>query len=266
MSPYPNLISNSILINETIDFLQSFGGRAPAVKVVNSVMRISEPAPDLARLLVSDLVATDPRLFMNDEFVELVPNGLENQDLAEADYVVFDFETTGAKTPPCRVTEIGAFRVKHGKITDEYNTLVNPETPIPMFISQLTGITDSMVRNAPRFRDIMTDFLDFIGDSILVAHNAHFDIRFLNHEIGKVHADYRVANPYLCTVKLSRRLIRNIQNHRLNTLADYYSISLENHHRAGDDAKATAYIFVNLLEELQNRGVEDLATARNFRF
>jgi DNA polymerase-3 subunit alpha (Gram-positive type) len=266
MSPYPNLISDSVLINETIDLLRSFGGRASAVKVVDSVMRISKPAPDLAKLLVLDLVQTDPRLFLNEDTLELVKSDFENRDLAETDFVVFDLETTGAKTPPCRVTEIGAFRLKGGKIIEEYNTLVNPEVPIPMFISQLTGITNSMVKDAPFFREIMTDFLDFIGDSVLVAHNAHFDMRFLNHEIGRIHADYRVANPFLCTVRLSRRLVKNIQNHRLNTLADYYCVSLENHHRASDDAKATAHIFVNLLEELENRGVTDLATAQKFKF
>lgn len=266
MSPYPNLISDSNLINETIDFLQSFGGRAPAVEVVDSVMRISEPEPDLAKLLVSDLVNTDPRLVLNEDTLELVNEGFENRYLDETDYVVFDLETTGAKTPPCRVTEIGAFRVKGGEIVAEYQTLVNPETTIPIFISQLTGITDSMVEKAPIFREVMTEFLNFIGDSVLVAHNAHFDLRFLNHEIGRIHADYRVGNPYLCTVRLSRRLVKNIRNHRLNTLADYYSVSLENHHRASDDAKATAHIFVNLLEELQNRGVKDLATVRKFKF
>ncbi len=175
-------------------------------------------------------------------------------------------ETTGAKAPPCRITEIGAYRVKNGKITDEYQTLVNPETRIPLFISQLTGITDSMVRNAPKFCEVAADFLDFIGDSVLVAHNAHFDMHFLNHEIGRIHTDYRVRNPSLCTVRLSRRLLPDVENHRLNTLANHYSVALVNHHRASDDAHATAHIFLNLLEELHKRGVRDLATAKKFKF
>ena len=113
----------------------------------------------------------------------------------------------------------------------------------------------------------MTDFLDFIGDSVLVAHNAPFDMRFLNHEIKKIHEDYLVANPHLCTVRLSRRLNKNVvQNHRLKTLAEHYRVPLVNHHRAGDDARATAHIFVNLLAELENRGVSDLATVRKFKF
>ncbi len=266
MPPYPNLISDSLLINETIQLLQSVGGRASAVKVVDFVMKISAPEPNLARLLVSDLVEIDPRLQLVDDTLELVLNEFENRILAETNFVVFDLETTGAKSPPCRITEIGAYRVKNGRIIDEYQTLVNPETTIPLFISQLTGITDSMVRNAPKFHEVAADFLGFIGDSVLVAHNAQFDMRFLNHEIGRIHADYRVRNPSLCTVRLSRKLLPNVENHRLNTLANHYSVALVNHHRAADDAHATAHIFVNLLQELHKRGVRDLATAKKFKF
>jgi DNA polymerase-3 subunit alpha (Gram-positive type) len=228
-------------------------------------MKISQPAPDFAKTLVLDLIEIDPRLQMNEDTVELVPQKFANRRLDETDYVVFDFETTGAKTPPCRVTEIGAYRVKNGAITDEFHTLINPETPIPFFITQLTGISDRMVRHEPKFRDVAADFLDFIGDSVLVAHNANFDMRFLNHEIGRIHENYRVANPSLCTVQLSRKLLPHIENHRLNTVANYFSVSLVNHHRASDDARATAHIFINLLEHLQSRGVLDLATAKKLR-
>lgn len=260
------MISDSLLVSETIELLQSFGGRASAAAVVDYVMKIRAPEPDIARLLVSDLIETDPRLHLNEDTVELIEENLEQRILSETDFVVFDLETTGAKTPPCRITEIGAYRVRNGKVADEFHTLVNPETQIPAFISQLTGISDAMVRNAPRFREIAADFLEFIGDSVLVAHNAHFDIRFLNHEIGRIFAEYRVANPHLCTVQLSRKLLPHIENHRLNTVAAYFSVALVNHHRASEDARATAHIFVNLLEELELRGVSDVATAKKIRF
>lgn len=266
MLPFPNLISDSLLISETIQLLQSFGGRAPAVKVVDYVMNIRKPEPNLAKLLAADLVKQDPRLYLNDDMLELVPSNAEQRKLAETDFVVFDLETTGAKSPPCRVTEIGAFRVRKGEIIAEFQTLVNPDAPIPIFISQLTGITDRMVKNAPRFSEIAAEFLNFIGDSILVAHNAHFDLKFLNHEIGRMHKDYRVGNHHLCTVKMSRKLLPHIENHRLNTIADYYRVALINHHRATDDARATAQIFVNLLNELQFLGVMDLAGAKKLKF
>lgn len=242
--------------------LRLFGGSASAVSVVDFVMKIRKPEPDLAKLLVSDLVGRDPRLHLNDETVELVGDGFEARVLAETEFVVFDLETTGTKAPPGRVTEIGAFRVRNGRLAEGFQTLLNPETPIPRFITGLTGISDEMVRGAPRFADIAADFLDFIGDSVLVAHNAPFDMRFLNHEIGMIFEDYRVANPCLCTVKLSRKLLPNIMNHKLKTVAEFYSIDLVNHHRASDDARATAQIFVNLLLRLDADGIRDLAAIK----
>ena len=262
MTPYPNLISDSLLINETIQLLQSFGGRASVVEVVDTVMKISRPPIDFAKLLVSDLVENDPRLQLNEDTLELIVFNHDARRLLETDFVVFDLETTGAKTPPCRITEIGAYRVSQGKIVAEFETLVNPETLIPPFIVDLTGITNAMVRNAPKFREVAADFLDFIGDAVLVAHNAHFDMRFLNHEIGRMHENYRLANPSLCTVQLSRKLLPHIENHKLKTVAEHYSISLVNHHRASDDARATAEIFVNLIEMLHDYGYHDLASIK----
>ena len=146
----------------------------------------------------------------------------------------------------------------------EFHTLVNPEVPIPPFITSLTGISDDMVRDAPRFSEVVDDFLRFIGDSVLVAHNSPFDLGFLNHEISLVHDECRVGNPALCTVQLSRRLLPDIENHKLKTVASYYSVDLINHHRASDDARATAKIFINLLKMLNEQGINDLGAARKF--
>jgi DNA polymerase-3 subunit alpha (Gram-positive type) len=234
--------------------------------VVDTIMAINTPPADFARKLVSDLVETDPRLKLTEDTLELIAVNHDSRQLYDTEYVVFDLETTGAKTPPCRITEIGAYRVSNGEIVGEFSTLVNPETLIPPFITDLTGITNSMVRNAPKFREIADDFLEFIGDAVLVAHNSHFDMRFLNHEIGRIYDGYRVANPCLCTVQLSRKLLPHIENHRLHTVAGYFSINIENRHRASDDAHATARIFVNLLLQLENLGVRDLATAKKFKF
>ncbi len=265
MTPYPNLISDSLLVNETIELLKSTGGNAPAVKVVDYVMNIPKTEPNLARSLVSDIVGSDPRLALNEDTVELIENGFYNRILSETDFVVFDLETTGAKTPPCRITEIGAYRIEKGKITDEYQTLVNPETPIPEFIVGLTGIDDEMVKDAPKFADIASDFLEFIDDAVLVAHNANFDMRFLNHEISRIHQDHRVGNPYLCTVQLSRKLLPELNNHRLHTVAEHYSIYIKNRHRAAGDAHATAKIFEDFLVKLEDREIKDLLAARKFK-
>lgn len=259
MTPYPNLISESLLINETVTLLRSFGGKASAVSVVDFVMKIRKPQPLLATLLVAELIECDPRLTLNGDTVELTEIGFGEQELADTEFVVFDLETTGAKAPPCRVTEIGAWKVKNGEVLDEFQTLVNPEMPIPFFITQLTGITDEMVAEAPPFADIAIDFLEFIGDSVLVAHNSGFDMRFLNHEIGVVFPEYKLANPCLCTVQLSRKLVPETVNHKLKTMAEFYRLDLTNHHRASADAYATAHIFINLLSRLHDGGVKNLA-------
>lgn len=264
MPPCSNLICESLLISETIDFLVSVGGAASAVSVVDYVMRIARPEPGLARLLVLELVERDPRLALTEDTVELCEPDHSAIALEETEYVVFDLETTGAKAPPCRITEIGAYRVKNFEVTDEFHTLVNPEMPIPPFITSLTGISDKMVKCAPRFCDVVDDFLGFIGDSVLVAHNARFDMGFLNHEVGRVYEDYRVANPSLCTVQLSRTLLPHIENHKLKTVANYFSIELINHHRASEDARATAGIFVNLLRDLRTNGVRNLGGVKKF--
>jgi DNA polymerase-3 subunit alpha (Gram-positive type) len=262
MPPYPNLISDSLLINETVALLRMFGGSASAVRVVDYVMNIRGAQPAMARILVQDLVERDPRLRLVEDRVELVQNAFDARKLLETDFVVFDLETTGAKAPPCRITEIGAFRVREGRIAEQFHTLVNPEMPIPAFITALTGISDDMVRHAPVFAEVADGFLKFVGDSVLVAHNAGFDMRFLNHEISLIYGEYRVVNPCLCTVQLSRKLLPQIENHKLKTVAEHYSISLVNHHRASDDARATAEIFVNLIEMLASTGVQDIASIK----
>lgn len=262
MVPHPNLVSDSRLINDAISLLKAFGGQASAVSVVDFVMKIRRPDPTLARALVADLIERDPRLMLNDDTVELTPDAYDDRELETTDFVVFDVETTGSKVPPGRMIEIGMYRVSEGRVADEFITLVNPGTAIPPFISQLTGITESMVAEAPPFAEIASDLLNFIGDSVLVAHNSGFDMGFLNHEIGLVHKDYRVANPCLCTVKLSRKLLPDIENHKLKTVADHYEVDLRNHHRAGPDARATAHIFINLLTQLRETGVNDLKSVR----
>jgi DNA polymerase III epsilon subunit family exonuclease len=248
-----------LLINETVALLRSFGGKASAVSVVDFVMKIRRPDPVFARMLVTDLIDRDPRLTLNGDTVELELQDFENRELADTEFVVFDLETTGVRTPPARITEIGAYKVRGGEVTGEFHALVNPEMPIPPFIVRLTGITDEMVAEAPLFGEVAHDLLNFIGDSILVAHNSGFDMRFLNYEIARVFPDQRLANPCLCTVQLSRKLLPDIVNHKLKTVAEHYSIDLVNHHRASADAYATAHIFLNLLTRMQEAGPTDLA-------
>jgi len=203
MAAHANLISGSILVMETIDYLVSVGGSAGASSVVEYVMNIQNANDAMSRALVSDLCERDPRISVDGDTVSLHEPDRDSIDLSQASYVVLDLETTGAKAPPCRIIEIGAYRVSGGAIVDEFNTLVNPETVVPEFISSLTGISNEMVRTAPKFGEVVADFLTFLGDSILVAHNYAFDPAFLNHEIAKVHEDASDWNPHVYPVELA---------------------------------------------------------------
>jgi DNA polymerase III epsilon subunit family exonuclease len=268
MPPYPNLVSDSSLVQDTIDLLVDFGGRAHASTIVDAVFKLSHIDDDLAGLLVADLVKNDRRFkFIENNTVELQEDGWQSRLLSELDFVVVDVEATGAKTPPNRLIELGAYRIKGGCIVDKFLSLVNPEIPIPRFVMALTGITNEMVKSAPVFADVAPRWLDFVSDSVLVAHNAPFDTSFLNHEISRVYPGHRMVNPHLCTVRLSRRTLPELTNHRLETIASHFSIPIISRHRAGSDALATAEIFLLLLSKLETEhDVKDLAAARNFQF
>jgi len=217
-------------------------------------------------MLVADLVRDDLRFKVLDgHTVELQTNCIETGPLGELDFVVVDVEATGAKMPPNRIIELGAYRIEKGRIVDEFVTLVNPELPIPRFVMTLTRISNDMVKAAPVFAEVAPRWLEFVNDAVLVAHNAPFDTTFLNHEISRVYPGHRMVKSHICTVKLSRRTLPGLANYRLDTIANHFSINIFNRHRAGSDALATAQIFIRLLARLNEHGVRDLATARTFR-
>ena len=268
MSPYPNLVSDSNLVQDTIELLTCSGGRAAASEIVDAVFKISHVDDELAGKLVFDLIGNDRRFkLIENNTVELLQDDSHSRLLRDLDFVVVDVEATGAKMPPNRLIELGAYRIRGGRIVDKFLSLVNPEIPIPRFVASLTGISNDMVKNAPVFAEVAPRWLDFVSDSVLVAHNAPFDTSFLNHEISRVYANHRMVNPHLCTVRLSRRAFPELSNHRLETIAQHFSIPIASRHRAGSDALATAEIFIVLLTELEEtHGIKDLAAARNFQF
>ena len=267
MPPYPNLVSDSTLVQDTIDLLTCSGGRAAASEIVDAVFKLSHIDDELAGLLVADLIRNDRRFKLDNNTVELLQDDSYSRLLKDLDFVVVDVEATGAKKPPKRLIELGAYRIRGGRIVDKFLSLVNPEIPIPRFVMSLTGISNDMVRRAPVFADLAPQWLDFVSDSVLVAHNAPFDTSFLNHEISRVYPGHRMVNPHLCTVRLSRRALPDLLNHRLDTIANHFSIPIVSRHRAGSDALATAEIFLLLLTKLEDaHGIKDLAGARNFQF
>lgn len=177
--------------------------------------------------------------------------------LREEDWVVVDVETTGG-TPSGghRITEVAAVRVSGGQIQQVFSTLVNPCRPIPTMISRLTGITDAMVRNAPRFREIASELTDELEGRVFVAHNAPFDWRFVCAEL-ELGRGITLSGRRLCTVRLARKLLPQLPSRSLGALAEYFGLVLEAHHRAQDDAVATAHVLVRLIDMLADRGIED---------
>ena len=192
--------------------------------------------------------------YLVDDKKELVENS-RGQSLSGS-YVVFDIETTGFSPEKNHIIEIGAVKVVEGTITEKFSTFVNPDVPIPFNIEQLTGINDTMVLAAPKIDAALPRFLAFCQDCALVAHNASFDVGFIAHEARKQGMEF--APTVLDTVAMARHLLPNLNRFKLDTVAKALNISLENHHRAVDDAGATAEIFVKFVKMLRDRDVENL--------
>lgn len=172
------------------------------------------------------------------------------------EFCVFDIETTGFSALNSAITEIGAVIVKDGEVLDRFNTFADPGAPIPRNITELTGITDDMVAGAPSQIDAVKAFLEFAGDRLLIAHNANFDIGFIRATAEKNHI--RFDPTYLDTVAMSRYVNPELQNHKLDTLADYFGLGDFNHHRASDDAAMLAAIFKCMTDKLEKEGVRDI--------
>lgn len=179
----------------------------------------------------------------------------KNQGLDDT-YVVFDIETTGLSNTQDKITEIGAVKVKNNQIIDTYSTFVNPEMPLSEKISKLTGITDDMLKDAPKIDKVINEFLDFVKDSVLVAHNASFDVGFIRK--AAFNNDIDVKNTVLDTLELSRTLFPELSKHKLDIVAKHLEVSLENHHRAVDDAMATAQIFIKCIDILKSKAIKTL--------
>lgn len=162
---------------------------------------------------------------------------------------VIDIETTGLDPQSDDIIEIAAVKIENGAITSKYQTLVKPEKAVPFYISQLTGITDDMLSSAPQIEHILEEFLAFIKNSALCAHNAPFDIGFINQKLI-LHNKWQLNNPIIDTLPLSRLLFPNLLNHQLETIAELFNIESKRHHRALDDAQATAYILLSFWQLL----------------
>ena len=171
-------------------------------------------------------------------------------------FVVFDLETTGFNPSVNKIIEIGAVKVENGTITGHFSKFVNPQIPIPFEIENLTGINDSMVMDAGTIEEVLPEFMEFCGHSVMVAHNADFDMSFIKHNLHLFGIERKFT--VVDTVSLARNLLPELNRFKLDTVAKALGVSLKNHHRAVDDAGCTAEIFVKFIQMLKDRGIENL--------
>ncbi|AZR72387.1 PolC-type DNA polymerase III [Anoxybacter fermentans] len=255
MSAMDSVADVSDLVNTAI----SWGHKAIAI-TDHGVVQAFPEAFNAAKGKIKIIYGVEA-YFMNDG--EAIVLNATDKPLDQIEWVVFDVETTGFNPTEEEIIEIGAVKIKDGKIIDRFSTFVNPGRSIPARITELTGIDDNMVAGAPTIAEIMPDFIEFFKDSVLVAHNAMFDYRFLTAALEKTGYSKLISNiTILDTLNLSRALLPDLKKHRLNSLAEYFEVNLENHHRACDDAEATGEIFLKLLEML-NKDITTLNEVNN---
>ncbi len=247
-------------VKQLVNRARAWGHRAVAITDHGVVQAFPDANHALEGLKLSEdddfKILYGCEAYLVDDLNDLAVENEKGQQLT-GDFVVFDLETTGFSPVNDRIIEIGAVRVSGGSITDRFSTFVNPDIHIPERITELTTITDGMVADAPPIEHVLPQFLSFVGDSVLVAHNAGFDHGFLKTKAREqgVETDFTVVD----TVGLARVLFPELAKFKLDHIAKKLKISLENHHRAVDDAGATAEIFVRFVEMFAGRGIYDLA-------
>ena len=218
----------------------------------NRCKEAGEPAPDKQGFFK---VIYGVEAYLVDDLHQIATNE-KGQDF-KADFVVFDIETTGFSPTKNRIIEIGAVKVSEGKIVDRFSTFVDPLTPIPFEIEKLTGITDDMVMGAEQIDVVLPRFLEFCEGCILVAHNARFDMSFIMENCDRQGVSHDFT--YVDSVGIARIFLPGQKKHTLDAVAKALGVSLENHHRAVDDAEATAEIFVKLIVLMEKEGITTLS-------
>lgn len=198
-------------------------------------------------------------LFKDNQFKELEKeykflSRARGETLDNSDYVIFDIETTGLEPTTNEITEIGALKIQGTELKNMFSSLIKPKKPISAEITRLTGIDDKMVKDAPTINTVLPQFMDFIGNSVLIAHNADFDVSFIKEQLKKLNNE-ELPNSVLCTVKLSRFLLPQLRNHKLHTVAAHFCFKVENRHRAIGDAELTFQVWTKFLPLLKEKKI-----------
>lgn len=250
------------LADRLCDFLVRWGRPMGIGDVVSEILQVRGCPPALERTLVADIVDGDPRLvWCGRAHVGLTPSRWSAARIDEVAYCIVDLETTGGVPGRSKITEIGAVRLRAGRIVDRFSTLVDPRHEIPPVIQKITGIEPSMLVGQPTIDETIDAFATFVGDDVMVAHNAAFDLSFLNYERYRVSGRY-FTQPWLDTLVLARRLLhQRVERFNLRALAEWAGSPVNPVHRALADAEATAAVLVRLLDLLVETGVTSLERA-----
>ena len=242
-----------------VELVQARRGPVSSAEAARALFALERAPEALARSLLADVVEGDARLAWLGERVGLVGEPEAGIPIEEAELVVFDLETTGLSATRNRICEIGAVRVRALEVDEAFETLVDPGTALPAPIVMLTGIRQVDLRRAPRPELAVRRFLGFAGDAALAAHNARFDLAFLEREVKRL-TGRRVAAPVIDTVWLARKLLgHRTERFSLRQLAHFFGTSARPCHRALPDAEATAEILISLLGLAQEQGARTLA-------
>jgi DNA polymerase-3 subunit epsilon len=237
-------------------YLERQPAGAHTAELVGLLFQGAGSDPELGPRIVHRLLADDPN-FMFD-----VATGMWALRACEAlkvplergRYVVVDLETIGGRPGPGTITEIGAYRMEGPRMTESFATLVRPRGPISPFVTRLTSITNEMVADAPPIERVLPAFRDFLGDAVMVAHNAQFDFAFLDFEFRRVFG-MGLKNPVLCTLRLSRRFAPSLRRRRLDALAEHFGLSTEGRHRGLGDARMAAELLSIFLAAAAQSGI-----------
>jgi DNA polymerase-3 subunit epsilon len=237
-----------------------------AVEAARLLMASDNAPAGLCRQIIAALVRQDRRFCWADEngrLLSLRHWAAPDPDLADVPFVALDLETTGARAGLSKITEIGAVRIEGFREVRQFGTLVNPMRPIPPIISQITGITQEMVAQAPRIEEVLPELLEFLEGAVVVAHNASFDVGFLNYELERL-TGRRLGEGAVDTLPLARALAPGLPNYRLQTVAEALGAPVIACHRALADAQAAGHVFVSLAGRLQERGITRLGEMRAY--
>ena len=243
-----------------VDTLEERGSLS-AVEAARLLFATGSVSEGLACALLADATAGDSRVVCRGTTVSLAGRS-PDPALEEAEFVVFDLETTGLSAARSRICEVGAVRVRALEVTESFQSLVNPGVPLPDPVARLTGLREQELRRAPPVSRVVARFARFSGDGLLVAHNARFDQRFLERQL-RWHQERRLAEPPLCTAALARRLLDGrLRRVSLASLADFFGVPTRPCHRALPDAEATAQVLIHLIGLAQEIGARRLSELR----